>query len=119
MSYQDITQKVSKSLKTLHQDTPKLMQGFGQLSQAALEDGVLDKKTKELIALAIAVEKRCDDCIAFHTKALVKLGASLKEIEEVLGVAVMMGGGPSLMYSAHVIEAFNEFSNKSDDACNK
>ena len=112
MSYQDITQNIAKNLKTLHQDTPKLMQGFGQLSQAALENSVLDTKTKEFIALAIAVEKRCDDCIAFHTKALVKLGASLQEIEEVLGVAVMMGGGSSLMFATHVLDAFHEFSNQ-------
>lgn len=112
MSYQAITQTIAKNLKTLQQDTPKLMQGFGQLSQVALENAILDTKTKEFIALAIAVEKRCDACIAFHTKALVKLGASLKEVEEVLGVAVMMGGGPSLMYSSHVLDAFHEFSNE-------
>ena len=58
MSYQDITQNIAKNLKTLHQDMPKLMQGFGQLSQAALENSVLDTKTKEFIALAIAVDRK-------------------------------------------------------------
>ncbi|AYA04347.1 carboxymuconolactone decarboxylase family protein [Acinetobacter sp. WCHAc010034] len=112
MSYQDLTQSISKNLKTLHQESPELMQGFGLLSQAALKDGVLDKKTKEFIALAIGVANRCDACIGFHTQALVKLDASFDELKEVLSVAMMMGGGPSLMYASNAMDAFSEFSQK-------
>ena len=75
------------------------------------KDGALDKKTKELIALAIGVSTRCDGCIGFHTQALHKLGASKAEIVETLGMAIYMGGGPSLMYAADALSAFEEFSN--------
>lgn len=63
-----------------------------------------------MIALALGVAAHCDACIGFHAQALVKLGASNAEVEEALGIAVYMGGGPSLMYSSNAIAAFNEFS---------
>ena len=68
------------------------------------------KKTKELIALAIGVAVRCDGCIGFHMQALLKLGASKAEIEETLGMAVYMGGGPSLMYAAHAMQAYDQMT---------
>ncbi len=86
------------------------MQGFYDMSKAATKDGALDKKTKELIALAIGVSTRCDGCIGFHTEALVKLGVTKEEIEETLGMAVYMGGGPSLMYAADALRAYDQFS---------
>lgn len=109
-NYRSLTQEVSKNLATLRADIGPVMKGFGELAQAATKDGALDKKTKELIALAIGVTVRCDACIGFHTQALVKLGATKAEVEEALGMAVYMGGGPSLMYSANAIAAFEEFS---------
>src|SRR5262249_32182633 len=84
--------------------------GFGDLARAATRDGALDKKTKELIALALGVAAHCDACIGFHAKALVQLGATKAEVEEALGMAVYMGGGPSLMYSANAVAAFEEFA---------
>lgn len=107
--YRDITRSISANLKTLRKDIPDVMQGFSALAQAATKDGALDKKTKELIALALGVAARCDGCIGFHTEALVKLGATREEVEETLGMAVYMGGGPSLMYAADAIAAFEEF----------
>lgn len=110
-SYRELTQGVSKTLATLRADVPDVMKAFNDLARAATKDGALDKKTKELIALALGVAVRCDACIGFHTQALVKLGATKAEVEETLGMAVYMGGGPSLMYSANAIAAFDEFSN--------
>jgi AhpD family alkylhydroperoxidase len=91
------------------------MQGFSSLTSAATAQGALDKKTKELIALAIGVAKHCDGCIGFHTKALVKLGASRKEVEETLGMAIYMGGGPSLMYAADALDSFKQFSKSNNE----
>ena len=85
------------------------MQAFSALAQAATRDGALDRKTKEMIALALGVAARCDRCIRFHTEALVKLRATRQEIEETLGMAVYMGSGPSLMYAADAISAYEEF----------
>ena len=109
-SYRALTQGVSKNLATLRADLPEVMKGFSDMAAAATKDGALDKKTKELIALALGVAARCDACIGFHTAALVKLGATKAEVEETLGMAVYMGGGPSLMYAANAIGAWNEYS---------
>ena len=109
-SYLELTQAVSKNLATLRADIPDTMKGFNDLARAATSDGALDKKTKELIALALGVAAHCDACIGFHMKALIKLGATKAEVEEALGMAVYMGGGPSLMYSSNAVAAFDEFS---------
>ncbi len=109
-SYRDLTQSVSKQLALLRADIPDVMKGFSELARAASRDGALDKKTKELIALALGVGARCDACIGFHAQALVKLGATRAEVEECLGMTVYMGGGPSMMYSANALAAFEEFS---------
>ena len=109
MTYIDITRNISANLKVLRKDIPDVMQGFTALAQAATRDGALDKKTKELIALALGVAAHCDGCIGFHAEALVGLGASRAEVEEALGMAIYMGGGPSLMYAAEALSAYEEF----------
>jgi AhpD family alkylhydroperoxidase len=112
-NYPDLTRQVSANLKKLRKDIPDTLQGFSALAQAASRDGALDKKTKELIALALGVAAHCDACIGFHVEALVRLGASRQEVEEALGMAVYMGGGPSLMYAADAISAFEQFEPQS------
>lgn len=108
--YKELTQQVSTHLGPLREGVPQVMKSFGDMGKAALAPGAVDVKTKELIALAIGVATRCDACIGFHTKALVRLGASPAELHETLGVAIYMGGGPSAMYAANAVAAFNEFS---------
>ncbi|SEN10836.1 carboxymuconolactone decarboxylase family protein [Bradyrhizobium sp. OK095] len=108
-NYPEITQHISANLRKLRSDIPDTMKGFAMLAQAATRDGALDKKTKELMALALGVAAHCDGCIGFHTEALVKLGATRQEVEETLGMAVYMGGGPSLMYAADAIAAYEQF----------
>jgi AhpD family alkylhydroperoxidase len=108
--YRDITRSTSASLAKLRAAIPDVTRGFGAMAQGALKDGALDKKTKELIALALGVAAHCDACIGFHVEALVKLGATRAEVEETLGMAVYMGGGPSLMYAADAIAAWEELS---------
>jgi AhpD family alkylhydroperoxidase len=105
-----LTRSVSSGLSSLRTSTPEVMKSFGELGRAATSNGALDAKTKELIALALGVAARCDPCIGFHAQTLVKLGATRQEIDETLGVTTYMGGGPSLMYAANAIAAFDEFS---------
>ena len=107
-SYRDLTRTVSQNMASLRTSTPGVMKAFGELGRAATAPGVLDTKTKELIALALGVAARCDACIGFHTQALVKLGATRQEVDEALGVTTYMGGGPSLMYAANAVAAFDE-----------
>ena len=108
-SYAERTREISSTLDEFRRSQSGVMHGFRQLSQSALEAGTISAKTKELIALALGVAAHCDGCIGFHAKALVALGASRVEVEEALAVAVYMGGGPSLMYGADALEAFEQF----------
>ena len=108
-NYFELTNRISADLKKLRKDIPDTMQAFSALAQAATRGGALDKKTKELIALALGVAARCDGCIGFHTEALIRLGATHQEVEEALGMAIYIGGGPSLMYAADAISAYEQF----------
>jgi AhpD family alkylhydroperoxidase len=94
----------------LRAEAPSVMKAFSDLAAAATQPGALDKKTKELIALALGVAARCDGCLGFHTQSLVKLGATRQELIETLGMAIYMGGGPSLMYAADALAAFEQAS---------
>ena len=108
-SYPDLTNAISKQIGTLRKDIPETMKGFSGMAQSACASGALDEKTKELISMGIAIALRCDGCIGFHTRTLVKLEASRQEFEEMLGVAIYMGGGPSLMYAAQALDAWDQF----------
>ena len=109
-NYQEITSGITQGIGQLRQEVPEVIGGFSKLNQAATQAGALDHKTKELIALAVGVAAHCDGCIGFHTRALAKAGATRQEVAETLGVAVYMGGGPSLMYAADAMHAFDEAS---------
>jgi len=111
-TYTQYTNELSSTIGSLRKDIPNVMQGFSAMAGAALEDGALSKKTKELIALSIGVSGHCKGCIGFHVKALIGLGVTRAELTEALGMAVYMGGGPSLMYAAEALQAFEEFSKK-------
>jgi AhpD family alkylhydroperoxidase len=108
--FTELTRYISANLKPIRQDLPEAMQAFSALAKNATKAGVLDQKTKELIALALGVAAHCTLCIAFHMEALIRLKATRLEIEEALAMAIYMGGGPSLMYSAEALAAFEEFS---------
>ncbi|KTD61931.1 carboxymuconolactone decarboxylase family protein [Legionella spiritensis] len=108
--YSEITKGISTQLAKMRKEMPDVMAGFSSLAQAATKDGVLDKKTKELVAIALAVAGHCPGCIGFHSQTLVKLQTTREELMETLGMAIYMGGGPSLMYAAEALEAFDEFS---------
>jgi AhpD family alkylhydroperoxidase len=104
--------ELTGDIRSLRAGAPEVMKGFSALAQAALKADALDTKTKELIALAIAVATRCDGCIAFHAEAAIKHGASRAEVLEAMGMAVYMGAGPNVMYAAQALEAFDQFSAK-------
>lgn len=115
-NYQEITQDISAYTGALRKAVPETMDGFYAMAKAATKSGAVDEKTKELIALAIGVSTRCDGCIGFHAKALVRLGATREEIAETLGMCVYMGGGPSLMYAADALRAFDQFQAQNQNA---
>jgi AhpD family alkylhydroperoxidase len=103
------TTELSTLLRSLRGAAPDVMKAFAGIARAATVSKALNGKTKELIALGIAVATRCDDCIAFHAKAAVEHGATREEVSETLGMAIYMGAGPSVMYASHALEAFTQF----------
>lgn len=100
---------LKEHIARLRKRIPSCITGFGQLHQEGMKAGALDGKQKELIALAIGIVQHCDGCIAFHIHEALGQGATPKEICEAIGVAVVMGGGPALMYAAHAMEALEQF----------
>jgi len=103
--YNDLT----KSMSELGAKIPEIMNGFNALHKASIIEGTLSSKTKELIALGIAITVRCDGCIAFHVHDALNAGASSEEILETIGVAILMGGGPALVYGCEAMEALEQF----------
>ncbi len=108
-NWPQLTTELNTLLRDLRGGAPAIMKAFAGMAQAANASKALDAKTKELIALGIAVAARCDDCIAFHVKAAVEQGATRDEVSETLGMAIYMGAGPSVMYTSHAFEAFRQF----------
>ncbi len=110
--YKNIISDISSYTAELRKVIPETMNGFGTMAKAATQTKILDEKTKELIALALGVASRCDGCLGFHAKSLARLNATREEVAEVLGMAIYMGGGPSLMYAADALRAFDQFNQK-------
>ena len=85
------------------------MAAFATLQQASQADGALSAKVKELMALAIGIAVHCEGCVTYHVHGALDAGASPQEVAETVGVAVMMGGGPSVVYGAEALEALAQF----------
>lgn len=107
-----ILEELREPIRNLRERIPGVFDGYGAISKAVLADGALDAKTKELIALAIAVAKQCDGCIASHARGAAGRGATADEVAEALGVAIMMNGGPGTVHAPRAFAAFEEFATK-------
>ena len=110
MSWTAFLNETVGRLGALQKEAPGMFAGFDVMSKAAKRNGALDEKTKELIALGIAISTRCESCIGFHVRSLVRLGTTRAEFCEALEMIGYMGGGPSIAFGAKALEAFDEFS---------
>lgn len=108
--YRDVVSELREPTRSLRNASPEVWSGFGHLHEAAVADGALPAKVKELMALAIAVVKQCDGCIAYHAKAAVARGATADEVADALGVALLMDGGTASVYGPRAWAAFHEFA---------
>lgn len=106
--YAQRTAELRQGYVNLNKALPDVMQGFSDMHRAAVADGELSLVTKELMALAISIAARCDGCIALHTKAALKAGATRGQIHEAIGVAVLMGGGPASVYATDALIALEQ-----------
>jgi AhpD family alkylhydroperoxidase len=109
VSYPIRLRNVKKNSLKLATAQPSVMEAFEKFHQAATATGALDRKIKELMALAISVTHGCEDCIAHHVHDAIEAGATREEFADALGVAVLMGGGPGMIYASHTIEAMDQF----------
>lgn len=107
-NYAEITHDIDEYALKLKELVPEVTAAFSALSRAAQKPGAIDRKTKELVALAISVATRCDGCIGYHSRGAHRFGATRQEVAEILGVAIQMGGGPSVNYAADALRAFDQ-----------
>jgi len=91
---------------------PETAAGFTALSGAAMKEGAVSALNKELVCIGIGITQRCLDCIGYHVKAAIRLGATREQIAEIAGVATYMGGGPAHMYAVRALEAFDQMARK-------
>jgi AhpD family alkylhydroperoxidase len=107
-SASDRLQRFERNSQNLAAAQPAAIEAFWRLHQKTTATGALDRKTKELMPLAISVVMRCDDCIAHHVSDALKAGATREQIADALAVATLMGGGVGLVYATHAIEAVDQ-----------
>ena len=98
---------VKKSFGELGKKHPKMLQAYAALGAAAAEGNVLDVKTRELIALAVAVTTRCESCIGVHAAEAVKAGATEEEVAAALAMSIALNAGAAYTYSLRALEAYN------------
>jgi AhpD family alkylhydroperoxidase len=110
MDWQSFMSETEDNIATLSKEIPETVKGFGTMGKAAKTNGALSEKTKEFMALGIAIATRCDSCIGFHVRSLVRLNATREEFCEALAMATYMGGGPAFSFSAKALKAFDHYS---------
>lgn len=108
--YRQLIGELAGPTRELRQASPEAWAGFGALHKAAVSDGVLPAKTKELMALVVAVVKQCDGCIAYHAKGAARRGATAAEVAEALDVALLMDGGTASVYAPRAWQAYQQFA---------
>jgi AhpD family alkylhydroperoxidase len=108
--FTEVIDDLKEPTRSLSKAIPEAWAGFSQLHREAVADGALPAKVKELMALAIAVVKQCDGCIAYHAKAAARRGATPEEVAEALAVALLMDGGTASVYGPRAWNAYREFA---------
>lgn len=102
----------TKQILTWRKAEPDTAAGFTALSSAAMKEGAVSTLNKELVCIGIGISQRCSDCIGYHVKAAIRLGATREQIAEIAGVATYMGGGPAHMYAVRALEAYDQLAAK-------
>jgi AhpD family alkylhydroperoxidase len=102
--------EIQKTMQAVGKDSPDFLAAFMKFKAEAEKEGVLSKKTKKLIEIALAIVTRCEWCVSLHVKEALDAGATPAEIMEASLVAVLMGGAPSLMFAQNVMKAVNELA---------
>jgi AhpD family alkylhydroperoxidase len=108
--YHEVMDEVRGPYQELQEVIPRVALGYAELHKAAMGEGDLSAKVKELIALAVAITRECDGCIAAHARAAARRGATAAEVAEMIGVTILMNGGPGTVWGPRALAAFHEFA---------
>ena len=110
MDWKSFIKDTRKKFANLNKEIPDTFEGFNLMGKEAKKNGIVDEKTKEFVALGIAISTRCESCIGMHVEALIRLNTSKEELVEILAMCSYMGGGPSITFSAKALEAFEQLN---------
>ena len=105
-----VLEEMREPVAQLRQAIPGVLKAYADMHHAAMREGVLSTKVKELIALAVSVTRECDGCIAAHARSAARNGATADEVAEAMGVTILLNGGPGTVYGPRALEAFAEFA---------
>ena len=106
----EVRKDLAQPARDLRANIPEVMDAYGAMQRAVMGEGALPAKVKELVALAIAATRECDGCIAAHALGSARQEATEAEVAEVMGVVVLMNGGPGTVWGARALAAFREFA---------
>ncbi len=106
----EVQDELREPARRLRRTIPDVLSGYSAMHHAAMEDGALSSATKELIALAIAVTRECDGCVASHARGAARHGVTEAEVAEAMGVAILMNGGPGTVWGPRALDAFLEYA---------
>ncbi len=112
--FHQVTSDLRAPYRELTEAIPDVMSGYRALQMAAMSDGALPTRMKELIALAISITRECDGCIAAHARGAARHGATVSEVTEMIGVAISMNGGPGTVWGPRALAAFHEFADPNE-----
>ncbi len=108
--FHQVTEDLKAPYRELVDAIPGVLAGYGAMHKAAMEEGALSTRMKELIALSMAITRECDGCISAHARGAAHHGATVAEVTEMIGVAVLMNGGPAIVWGPRALAAFHEFA---------
>lgn len=114
--WHDVTNEISGPYRELRERVPGVVGAYAELHRSAMAEGNLSARTKELVALAIAVTRECDGCISAHARGAARRGATAAEVAEMIGVAILMNGGPATVWGPRALAAFHEFAGDQEAA---
>jgi AhpD family alkylhydroperoxidase len=108
--FHQVTEDLRAPYRELVGAIPDVMSGYGAMFNAAMVEGALSTRMKELIALSIAITRECDGCISAHARGAANHGATVAEVTEMIGVAILMNGGPAIVWGPRALAAYHEFA---------
>ena len=109
VDYQEVLSDLAGPVAQLRERTPDVWSSYAAMHRAAMREGELSARHKELIALAVSIVKRCDGCIASHARGAARRGATPEEVAEMIGITMLLDGGPATVYGPRAWDAYQQF----------